>query len=319
MTTPDQPLVSIVIPAYNGMPYLEEAIESVLSQDYKNIELIVLDDGSTDGTSNFLKKYEGRFYYESHPNMGQAKTLNKGWLMSRGSILAYLSADDKLTSNAVSTSVNCLNENPEVVLTYADNVLINNNSQNIRKLLTPDFNYYQLFLESTTPVAVGSFFRRTAFDAIGGWNSNYKQIGDYEYHLRLSQLGHFQRIPEVLGFHRIHEQSASYAKMDFNRADEYKQLMTTIAEQTDNPLLLQLKEKILSRAYLISGRTHWRSNRYRVGFNYLICSIRLYPKSMLSSKMYRMIFNALFNRMLHQIFKKSQAIFTRFKRITFSD
>ena len=84
-----QPLVSIVIPAYNSMPYLEEAIESVLSQDYPKIELIVLNDGSTDNTREFLEKYKGKFYYDSHTNMGQAATLNKGWKLIRGDIIGY--------------------------------------------------------------------------------------------------------------------------------------------------------------------------------------------------------------------------------------
>ncbi|MGH8678564.1 MAG: glycosyltransferase family 2 protein, partial [Burkholderiales bacterium] len=72
------PLVSLVIPAYNHADYLAQAIESVLGQDYPQIELIVLDDGSTDSTRDVLAKYTGKFHWESHQNMGQANTLNKG-------------------------------------------------------------------------------------------------------------------------------------------------------------------------------------------------------------------------------------------------
>jgi glycosyltransferase involved in cell wall biosynthesis len=315
----EQPLVSIIIPSYNGMPYLEEAIDSVLAQDYPNIELIVLDDGSLDNTALFLQKYAEKFYYESHSNMGQAETLNKGWRMSKGEILGYLSADDKLASNAVSVSVECLLQNPDVVLTYADNMLINSHSQPIRKLITPEFNYYQIYMASTTPVAVGSFFRRSAFDAVGGWEKNYRQIGDYEYHLRLMHLGPFMRIPKVLGYHRIHALSASYTKMSFERADEYKQLMSSALENTQDGNLLKLKNKILSQAYLISGRTHWRSNRYRVGLNYFLYGLRLYPRNIFLPQTYRILMNALVNRKLHQMLTKMAKLYGPFKKKQQSD
>ena len=78
--------VSIVIPAYNHARFLGQAIESVLAQTHPQVELIVLDDGSTDGTREVLAKYAGRFHCESQANMGQAATLNKGWAMARAMI-----------------------------------------------------------------------------------------------------------------------------------------------------------------------------------------------------------------------------------------
>src|ERR687886_65993 len=106
------PLVSIVVPAYNHADYLAEAIESILAQDYPNIELLVLDDGSIDNTREVLERYAGQFYWETHKNMGEAATLNKGWRMSKGEILGRLSADDLLSQDAVSASVECLRKNP---------------------------------------------------------------------------------------------------------------------------------------------------------------------------------------------------------------
>ncbi len=86
--------VSPVIPAYNHASYLEQAIESVLAQDYPQFGLKVPDDGSTDNTNAVLAPYTGRVHWETQPNAGQARTLNKGWRMGRGEILGYLSADD---------------------------------------------------------------------------------------------------------------------------------------------------------------------------------------------------------------------------------
>ena len=73
------PCVSIVVPCYNGADYLRESIQSILSQTYHNIEIIVIDDGSNDDSVNILKEYQEQFYWESQKNMGQAASLNKGW------------------------------------------------------------------------------------------------------------------------------------------------------------------------------------------------------------------------------------------------
>src|SRR5467141_3012420 len=118
--TNSNPLVSIVIPCYNQGRYLQQAIESVLSQEYSRIELIVLDDGSMDDTRAVLARYAGKFHHEAHANMGQARTLNKGWGMSKGEFLSYLAADDFLLPGAVRTSVEKLVASPRIVLTYCD-------------------------------------------------------------------------------------------------------------------------------------------------------------------------------------------------------
>ncbi len=84
MTTGIATPVSVVVPAYNHAETLPAAIDSLLAQDYPALEIIVLDDGSTDHTHRVLTAYDGRIRWESQPNMGQAATLNKGWAMSRG-------------------------------------------------------------------------------------------------------------------------------------------------------------------------------------------------------------------------------------------
>ena len=115
-----------------------------MSQDYPRIELIVLDDGSTDDTQAVLAAYSGRFHSESHSNRGQAATLNKGWGMSRGEVLSYLAADDFLLPGAVRTSVEKLRERPEIVLTYCDFNIVDQTSRVLRQVRPPDFSYRDL-------------------------------------------------------------------------------------------------------------------------------------------------------------------------------
>lgn len=133
MTARELSLVSIVTPAFNQAKYLVETIESVLAQDYPNIEYIVLNDGSTDNTEEILRRYEGFLKWETQKNMGQSKTLNKGWSISSGKYLGYLSSDDILYPNAVSELVEVLERLPEIGVSYCDFDIINEHGTHVKK------------------------------------------------------------------------------------------------------------------------------------------------------------------------------------------
>ena len=109
-----------VIPAYNHARYLDEAIRSVLAQDYPYVELIVIDDGSTDATHEVLQQYAGQFQIIRQQNSGQSATLNRGWQISSGDVLGYLSADDTLHPRAVSRAIAVLKDNLNAVGVYPD-------------------------------------------------------------------------------------------------------------------------------------------------------------------------------------------------------
>ena len=296
-------LVSIVIPVYNGEDYISSAIESVLQQDYPNLELIVLDDGSTDGTQIILKRYNDRFYWETHPNMGQANTLNKGWAMARGEILSYLSADDLLTTQAVSRSIHYLNNHPDAVMTYCDFNLIDPDSNIIRRARPPDFDYKDMVVNIDCPPGPGVFFRRHAFESAGGWNSNYRQMPDYEYWLRLGLFGKFVHIPEVLASFRIHDESQSFAKGDSQKSDEPIRIISEyFSKQSDIPVsILDNQSEAFANAHLVSFQLHWRSGRYRDGILKVIKAINIYPGVVFRKKTIKLIRNALFNRLGHHI------------------
>ena len=107
------PLVTVVIPCLNRANYLVSTLESVLQQDYPQIECIVVDGGSTDGTVEILRQYGKRIKWVSEPDKGHADAINKGWWMSKGEILSWLNADDLyVVSDAISKAVAYLQEEP---------------------------------------------------------------------------------------------------------------------------------------------------------------------------------------------------------------
>ena len=295
-------LVSIVIPAYNHARYLDEAIRSVLIQTYHSVELIVLDDGSTDSTHEVLERYGDLFRWESQTNMGQSATLNKGWAMSRGEILGYLSADDILLPQAVTESVAALREQADASATYCDFNLIDPHSRVVRRVPTPDFNYRDMLVTVTCPPGPGAFFRRYTFARAGPWDASLRQMPDYDFWLRLGLQGRFVRIPKVLAGFRIHDASQTFSVTNEARADEPVLIVSRLLDRADLPDdVLRCRSEALSRARLVSAQLHFRAGRFGLGVRRVGDAVRLFPRTILSPSVLPMFFNALFNRLGHRI------------------
>ena len=296
------PLVSIVVPAYNHARYLPEAIESILNQDYQHIELIVLDDGSTDMTSVILQSYGNRFHWESQKNMGQANTLNRGWRMAKGEILAYLSADDLLLPKAVSTAVACLQSQPDAVLCYPDFQLIDPQSRVIRHVAAPEYDYKEMVTKLICAPGAGAFFKRSAYAAAGEWDSTLRQAPDYEYWLRLGLHGRFIHIHEYLAAFRVHEDSQSFAQMTADRAEETLRIIMKYYQLPNLPAeIILARSRSFASANIVAAQFHLRSGRYKDALLKVKNAIVMSPRTLLSLRVLRMLGNGLVNRPLHRM------------------
>lgn len=296
------PPVSIVIPTFNQGRYLAQAIDSVLAQDYPEIELIVLDDGSTDETPSVLDRYRERVRWERHDNIGQAQTVNKGWAMSSGTILSYLAADDYLLPGAVRRSVETLLADPEAVLSYCDYHLVDPQSLFIRRVTTPEYSYRDMAVRVICAPGPGIFMQRAAFERAGNWNPALRQIPDFEYWLRLGLEGEFRRIPEALAAYRVHDLSQSFAPVSFERAEETLNVISDLLSSPRLPQeILRSKNEALSCARIVTARFHLRSGRYRDALRHLRKASALYPRNWLRGRNWRLLFNGLFNRIGHRV------------------
>jgi len=143
--TEKYPLVSIVTPSYNQAEYLEKTINSVLSQNYPNIEYIVVDGGSSDSSLEIIQKYSKSLaWWVSEPDLGQTDAINKGFSHVTGEIMAWLNSDDTYHPNAVSEAVDLLQANPQIGLVYGDTNFIDAKDQVIGKFNAQQTSYKRL-------------------------------------------------------------------------------------------------------------------------------------------------------------------------------
>jgi glycosyltransferase involved in cell wall biosynthesis len=289
-----QPLVSIVTPAYMQGDYLAATIESVLAQDYPNIEFIVIDDGSSDDTLAVARRYEGsRVRVLTQANIGQAATLNRGWALARGEILAYLSSDDCLCPNAVSAMVEALQNSPDVAVVYCDYWLIDAAGQRLRAMCAPEFDVRDLREKLVCQPGPGAFFRRRVFEASGGWDVRRRQLPDFEFLLRAADLGLFMRVPALLSEYRIHEGSASFQMMSSARADEIIEVMQEYWQKRNDPLVAR---RSLSNAFSMAARHHAQSGRSLLALRRFVQAVRLNPAIIFDLGVWRLVLSGFVRR-----------------------
>ncbi len=199
-------LVSAIIPVYNGERYLAEAIASVLAQTYRPIEIIIVDDGSVDGTANIAKSYKKvRYIYQTNQGHGMAK--NAGIAAARGEFLAFLDADDIWTPNKLRVQMDYLIDHPDVGYAVA----------RMRVFLEPGTEW-PLSLNkdhySKDPVGFipGTLVaRKTVFKQIGAFDTSYRHGNDSDWFFRAKDASIPMAIlPQVLLHKRIHSSNLSH-------------------------------------------------------------------------------------------------------------
>ncbi len=209
MTDASQPLVSIVTPSFNSAPFLRECIESVLAQDYPNIEYIVMDGGSTDGTPAILERYRDRVArIHSAPDFGQAQAINRGLSGAQGDIVAFLNADDAYLPHAVGQAVRAFAAHPGAAVVYGNAYHVAESGSTIAPYPTQEFDRASL-ARSCYICQPAAFVRRTAFERVGAMNPALHYVLDYDLWLRLAAVGSFVRIEPFLARSRVHAGSKS--------------------------------------------------------------------------------------------------------------
>ena len=292
-----KPLVSVLIPAFNHEKYIQQAIKSIINQDYKNIELLIIDDGSTDDTWNKIQEMKflciGRFvniFFEKQKNNGVCTTLNRLIQKSNGEFILINDSDDQAKNNTLSTLVTYLLEHKEYVLAVGDNEIINQESKRIgwdescqcvsledatyktfgsflQKYKKFDFNSdefgkYRTFIKGNY-IPNGYLIRADVLRNIGGFTTE-APLEDLYLNLQLSKYGKMKYFDEILFTYRWHD----------NNTVKRKAYMENITKQTylyEKKLVENLKNKKWKKIFY----DEFYQKKYYVNFFWILKCYRL--------------------------------------------
>ncbi len=183
----ESPLVSVIIPTYNRSWILKEAIDSVLAQEFKNFELIVVDDGSTDKTQDIFSRYKEKVIFYKQSNKGVSAARNKGISLASGEYLAFLDSDDLWLPNKLACQADFFNSNPDAFICQTEEIWIRNsvrvNPKKRHKKFSGMIFYRSLSLCLVSPSAV--MIRRSLFDETGLFDESLPACEDYDLWLRI--------------------------------------------------------------------------------------------------------------------------------------
>jgi len=205
-------LVSVVIPCYNHAQFLAQAVESVLPQSYSNFEIIVVDDGSTDGTAEVVRSYSP-MHYVYQENAGRSAARNTGLRHGRGKFLVFLDADDRLLPHALEAGVGCMREHPECAFVSGHCRVIDSNGAILpspRQRCVKREHYLQLLRRGSyiwCPAV--ALFRRKVFDFVHGFDPTLGAGEDYDLYLRVTKDFPVYSYDRVIAEYRQHRFNTS--------------------------------------------------------------------------------------------------------------
>jgi len=210
----DSPKITVLLPVYNAKPYLHDAIHSVLDQTYKNIELLIIDDGSTDGSVDIIRSFKDpRIVFLQHvANNGLIATLNEGLEKARGEYIARMDADDIWTNpQKLEKQLEYFDHSPDCVLVGTWATLIDEDGSSLGSIRYPyeDSAIRKHLLMKNYFVHPSVLFKKDAALKAGGFSISEKHVEDYGLWLRLGTYGTFANIPEYLMAYRVHGASVS--------------------------------------------------------------------------------------------------------------
>ncbi len=281
----NQPLISVVIPSFNGQRFIKEAIESVIGQTYKDWELILVDDGSSDETPKIMLEYSHNYsnisFHRHSQNLGLPSALNFGFAKAKGDYYTWISDDNIFRNDALKTMIDAIVDSDIV---YANYDAIDENraiisSQKTGKIENIIFRYV---------VGPCFLYKAICHHKINGYDERYKTCEDYDFFLRLFYQNFcFKKIDQNLFLFRIHQQQMSSNKKNLLLKTE--EIIIRNAKNNHH----KISRRDLSKIYL----SRFLKNKYHFKFEFLLKSFR-----------YNFIYTLL---------KSHKIIFTIFLKVSF--
>ena len=199
------PKISVITPSFNQANYLERTIHSVLDQRYPNLEYIIIDGGSTDGSVDIIKNYEDKLaYWVSETDRGQVDAINKGLRLATGEWVGWQNSDDIYYPEAFDSLARAVEKHPDADLIIGNIMLIDDNDRELRNINYVNPKYWSLLAEGTLSPNQAAFWRRSIHEDIGWLDEKYEYSFDFEWFLRLLYRRKGIHVNKILGGFRLH-------------------------------------------------------------------------------------------------------------------
>jgi glycosyltransferase involved in cell wall biosynthesis len=281
------PKVSIIIPTYNRATYLQEAVASALDQTFNDTEIIVVDDGSTDNTSEIVKKFPPKVQYFRQDNQGVSAARNNGIRRANGKYVCFLDSDDMLMSDAIEKNVSFLDLHPDLGYSYGQVVKVDENGQKMRLkknrgasstcVRTSNEQIQRLLFRGDIGI-LSALAKRSLVIEAGMFNTSMAVGEDIDLWLRLAQKYPVGYIAEPVGKVRMHPQN-TLKKGAFEKLERFQTDFVARALETlkNDPLFEKIRKRAYFGLYLyLSGEAARKSSRV-YGFRYLMKALSVYP------------------------------------------
>lgn len=280
MSGAQSPLVSTIIPTFNRRGIVTRAIESALAQTYKNQEIIVVDDGSTDGTSEYLQAtYGPKIRVLTQNNAGVSAARNAGMRASRGSLIALLDSDDEWEPTKLEKQVTFLGDYPDFGMILTDVRRVDGSGQTIdifrrREVIRRDGDVFADVLLNPSLVPASAVFRRVVFEQTGGFDDSLKTAEDIEFHLRVASSFKIGVLEESL---TIAARSGDGLSSVGSSDSDYVRVVERVIREHSKRIPQDVRNSAFFQTYLRNARSAFLSGRLGEGGRYLwraACKVR---------------------------------------------
>lgn len=200
--------ISIITPSFNQGIFIEETIRSVLEQDHDDIEYIVMDGGSTDGTVDVLRKYP-QVQWVSERDRGQSDAINKGFRRATGEVMAWLNSDDRYAPRILGEVMRYFAAHPACRLLYGDITFMGRDGSRLYDLAGDKLSYASLVACPDLVRQPSTFWRRSLVEERGGVDESLHVVMDLDFFLRIGHGERFHYLPRVLSHYRCYEENKS--------------------------------------------------------------------------------------------------------------
>ena len=264
------PLISVIIPCYNQEPFISEALDSVIAQTYGNWECIIVDDGSTDGSADIIRRYKddckGKIRLICQENAGPSAARNHGVREAQGEYLLFFDGDDRIGNKYIETGIRYMESHPDCTLFYTDTIFFGGAEGEFGIHYS---NYEDLLFNNS--IACCCIVRKGDFDRIGGFDEQMRGYEDWDFFIRLLfQNGNVFQCPETMFFYR---KNVNENSVNTKAKEKHEQLVNYIFEKNRDIYIntLGTPRHVYFNAWLYKKELNkiLDSNAYRIGKNLL--------------------------------------------------